>query len=321
MSTKDSKTDGGGTIVSRLTVFNRLEKGCITVIFIVLSWLCFSSCLYLVKHTSIIYQTIHEDELLHTKIKLSPVIFSSMDEDGDAVTQYFTIPKFFLTLLLPFLSLVFGFYFMFKSYTSILDAIEGQERSVVRFLEYIDDKIEKVESFILVTALSTMLGIYFIQIILQNIASQFLANIQGGSWMPQIATLMVGVVGFFGASLALRSRQHIKIDLASKILTRKVMTQITVVLDTAGFAISLIFSLISTQYINFIYNDGAFFTKLNVGTGVDAHLVSIPEWPFKIFIPIAFAILAFRFFKSMVEGLIKTKPVIPIHYRNRQGRA
>ena len=307
--------------MQRITVFNRLEKGCITVILLVFSWMSFSSCLYLVKHTSIIYKTIYEDELLQTRIKLTPVIVTSLDEDGDTVTQYFTIPKFIISLLLPFLCLVFGFYFMFKCYTSILEAIEGQERSVMRFLEYIDNKIEKLESIVLITALSVMLGIYFIQIILQNVASQFLAAIQGGSWMPQIATLMVGVVGFFGASLALRSRQHIKIDLASRILTRKVMNQITVVLDSAGFAISLIFSFISIDYINFLYSDGSFFTKLSVGTGVNAYLFSIPEWPFKIFIPFSFAILAFRFFKSMVEGLIKTRPVVPMHFGSKKGRS
>jgi len=316
----DTKDSVGGKIVQRITVFNRLEKGCITVILIVMSWLSFSACLYLVKHTHIIYKNIVEDELMQTHIQLTPIIVSSIDEDGDEVKQYFTIPKFIISLLLPFLCLIFGFYFIFKCYTSLLDAIEGQERSVVRFLEYIDNKIERFESIVLVAALAIMLGIYFIQIILQNATPQLLAKIQGGSWMPQIATLMVGVVGFFGASLALRSRQHIKIDLASRILSRKMMTQITVVLDTAGFAISLIFSLISTDYVYFLYNDNSFFTKLSVGTGVDAYLLSIPEWPCKMFIPVAFGILAFRFFKSMVEGLIKTKPVIPVSYY-KKGRS
>jgi len=304
--------------VQQITVFNRLEKGCITLILIVLSWLSFSTCLYLVKHTHIIYQTISEDELLQTQIRLSPIIISSMDEDGDPVTQYFTIPKFIISLLLPFLCLIFGFYFMFKCYTSLLEAIEGQEKGVVRFLEYIDNTIERLESIVLISALAIMLCIYFIQIILQNAAPQLLANIQGGSWMPQIATLMVGVVGFFGASLALRSRQHIKIDIASKILPRKAMNQITVVLDTAGFAISLTFSLIATDYIYFLYNDNSFFTKLSVGSGVDAYLLSIPEWPCKVFIPVAFSILAFRFFKSMVEGLIKSRPVIPETYYQKE---
>lgn len=302
----------------RITVFNRLEKGCITIILIVMSWISFSACLYLVKHTHIIYNTIVENELKQTHIQITPIIVSSIDEDGDEVKQYFTIPKFIISLFLPFLCLICGFYFIFKCYTSLLDAIEGQERSVVRFLEYIDNKIERFESIVLVAALTIMLCIYFIQIILQNAMPQFLATIQGGSWMPQIATLMVGVVGFFGASLALRSRQHIKIDLASRMLSRKVMTQITVVLDTAGFAISLIFSLISTDYIYFIYHDNSFFTKFNVGSGVDAYLLSIPEWPCKVFIPVAFGILAFRFFKSMVEGLIKTRPVMPVTYYNKE---
>ena len=304
--------------MSRLTVFNRLEKACITVILFVMSWLSFSSCLYLVKHTNIIYKTIQEDCLIQTQIRLTPILFSSMDDDGDTVTQHFTIPKFLLTQLIPFLCLIFGFYFMFKCYTSILDAIEGKEKGVMQFLENIDQKIEKMESIVLVSALSIMLIIYFIQIVLQNIASQFLAFIQGGSWMPQIATLMVGIVGFFGASLALRSRQHIKIDIASRLLPMKVMNQIMVVLDSAGFGISLVFSLISIEYINFLYEDGSFFTKFNAGTGVDAHFLTIPDWPFKIFIPIAFGILAFRFFKSMVEGLIKTKPPVPFQYQPRK---
>lgn len=306
--------------MQKITVFNRLEKGCITIILIVMSWLSFSACLYLVKHNHIIYKNIAEDELIQTHIQLTPIVVSSIDEDGEKVTQYFTIPKFIIALFLPFLCLIFGFYFIFKCYTSLLEAIEGQEKSVVRFLEYIDNKIERFESIVLVAALAIMLGIYFIQIIMQNAMPELLASIQGGSWMPQIATLMVGVVGFFGASLALRSRQHIKIDLASRILTRKVMTQITVVLDTAGFAVSLIFYFISIDYVFFLYNDNSFFTKLSVGSGVDAYLFSIPEWPCKVFIPMAFGILAFRFFKSMVEGLIKTKPVIPVTY-HKKGRS
>jgi len=293
--------------VKQVTIFEHLERYIKTFIMVILACMFFISCIYLVKQTNLIYGTIKDDALMNTKIQLNVFVFSSIDEDGDSVKQYIKLPKYIFTFLIPFICFILGFYFTLKSYSCFLTAISGKEKPFLKFLENIDLKIEKFETIMLIFALSSMLIIYFIQIIMQNLSPELLGAIQGGSWMPQISTLMVGVVGFFGASLALRKRQHIKIDIASRILPMRLMKQFMVVLDTAGFAISLLFSLLSIQYINFLRRDGSFFTKFNIGEGAAGHFLSIPDWPLKIFIPAAFIILSFRFFKAMVEGLIKTK--------------
>jgi TRAP-type C4-dicarboxylate transport system permease small subunit len=296
-----------GTMKWKPNLFLRMEKWLVTLLMITLSWISLSFCLYLVRGMRNINQTIEEEGLFNTEIQLDLFRFVSMDEDGERVVQHLNIPQSILTWILPVLLLLLGFLFLFKAYSSFLDAIEGQEKPLTTLMEKIDRGIERVETVILIGALGAMLLIYFIQIVLQNFASSWLTTIQGGNWMPQVSTLMVGVVGFFGASLALRNRRHISIDVASRLVPEEIMQQCRVLLDSFGFAVSLIFAFLSVDYVRFLREDGAFFTRLSRGTGVEAQFVSIPDWPLKLFIPAAFTILAFRFLKGTIDGLIKVK--------------
>ncbi len=290
-----------------ITLFTRLEKWTVTILMVVLAWASLGYCLYFVKGASEIYKTIEEDGLFGTEIQVTAVQFASMDEEGEPVIQYLTLPEGYFTWLLPLFCLLLAFVFLFKTYSSFLAAIEGRERAVLNLTERVDKVIEKGEGIVLIAALSTMLLIYFLQIILQNFLPSLMNNLQGANWMPQVSTLMVGFVGFFGASLALRGRRHISIDIASRVIPERIMQQCQVILDTGGFVITIIFALLSADYVKFLQEDGANFIKISQGVGVDAHFLSIPDWPFKVFIPVAFGILAYRFLKGSIDGLIKVK--------------
>ena len=293
--------------MKELTIYHRLEMWTSYIIMAVLSWTLLSTSLYITKQSTNIHKDITEEELINTTIEFTPISFNGMDEDGDIVVRHLTLPRGFFSWFIPLNCLLVAIFCLLKSYTYFLCAVEGQEKQILKFFAVIDRFLEKMESLILLMALGTMLMIYLIQIILQNLAPTWLSAIQGGAWMTQVSTLMVGVVGFFGASLALRSRRHIKVDLVSKLVSIRTMRQITAIMDNVGFVVTIVFAVLGMEYINFLRHDGAFITKLSAGVGDAAYFISIPDWPFKIFIPVAFGILAFRFLKGMVDGLLTTK--------------
>jgi len=144
-------------------------------------------------------------------------------------------------------------------------------------LERTDQIIDLIEQIILVTMLSVMIFLAFIQIVLRNIF------ITGFSWADPLVRVLVLWVGLIGASLATKECKHINIDLISKGLPSQGKTISKFITNIFSFFISLLLLYASLKFLrNEIQMGGYIFLK-------------IPVWILQSIIPISFFIMSFRF--------------------------
>ncbi len=110
----------------------------------------------------------------------------------------------------------------------------------------------------------------------------------GVSWIPPLLRVMVLWIGLLGALLAPRSREHISIDLISR-LGGPTLNRIasTITLLFAAVVCGLV-GWFSGQYgpLAFEFQDSAF--------------AGIPAWPLQLIIPFTFGLMGLRFF---IQGI------------------
>jgi TRAP-type C4-dicarboxylate transport system permease small subunit len=101
-------------------------------------------------------------------------------------------------------------------------------------------------------------------------------------------------VGFLGAGIATKGGMHIKIDLASKLLTQK-GTQIAGVI-TDFFSVIVGGILVYAAYE---------FVKLEYEGQGEVLFFHLPLWLLEIIIPIGFLIITLRFASKGIDGFLK----------------
>jgi len=150
------------------------------------------------------------------------------------------------------------------------------------------DKIMKVEEFFLSAVLGLMVSMVLLQILLRNFFSSVIA---GGD---SIVRHMLLWVAFLGAGIATRGGMHIKIDLASKLLSRKGMQIADVVTNIFSVIIGCL--LVYAAYV---------FVKLEYEAQGELLFFHLPLWLLEIIIPIGYLIITLRFASKGIEGFLK----------------
>jgi TRAP-type C4-dicarboxylate transport system permease small subunit len=147
-----------------------------------------------------------------------------------------------------------------------------------------------VENATLVLSLITMLVLAIAQIVLRNF---FDAGIY---WAEPFLRLLVLWVALLGAMVATRERNHINIDAVSRYLSpsaRKAANSAVAGVSSvicgivAWFGLKLVMLEFEDQYISF---------------------ASVPTWLTEVIIPVAFAVMALRFFTEMITTWLEQDP-------------
>lgn len=160
-------------------------------------------------------------------------------------------------------------------------------------LRGISNALEKVESLLAAVALLFMIGLAFLQILLRNFWHT------GIDWADPVVRALVLWVGFLGASIATHQQGHIRFDVVSKFLPKKInrITQFLVHLASA-----LVCVLLAKAAYDFLLMEKEFESML-----VD----KIPNWIVLTIIPVSFLIMAFRMVLHSFDDIIlffKPKP-------------
>lgn len=140
-----------------------------------------------------------------------------------------------------------------------------------------DEMIDRVEQILLVTLLSSMILIAFLQIVLRNLFSTGLA------WGDMLVRNLVLWVSFIGAALATKEGKHINIDIISGFmppLGKALMTFMTQLFS------AFICGLLTFAALKFIKNE----TQMGNVT-----FLGIPAWIPEIILPVIFGLMALRF--------------------------
>jgi C4-dicarboxylate transporter, DctQ subunit len=141
----------------------------------------------------------------------------------------------------------------------------------------LDQTIDRVEQFILVTFLSGMILIAFLQILLRNFFST------GLNWGDVLLRNLVLWIGFLGATLATREGKHINIDVVTKWLPSLGKNAVSLATHLFSFVICL---LLTYAALKFIKNEA------QMG---NATFLDIPAWIPEIILPGTFGLMTFRF--------------------------
>jgi TRAP-type C4-dicarboxylate transport system permease small subunit len=143
--------------------------------------------------------------------------------------------------------------------------------------ERADEIIDQLEQILLVTLLSSMILIAFLQIVLRNLFSTGLA------WGDMLVRNLVLWVSFIGAALATKEGKHINIDVVSHWMPPLGKGLIEFLIHLFSFFIC---GLLTFAALKFIKNE----TQMGNVT-----FLGIPAWIPEIILPVIFGLMALRF--------------------------
>ncbi len=158
---------------------------------------------------------------------------------------------------------------------------------IMKFLHRLDTAAARLEEWILIFVVMSMVLFSFLQVVLRNILSE---GILGGDIVLRHLVLWVG---FIGASLATRSERHINIDVFSRFFKGRVRLASAIIVNLFS---ALIAYFLASASVSFVLMERAYKTVL---------FGSVESWYFQIIIPIGFAIITFRFIVLSADKLIQ----------------
>lgn len=166
----------------------------------------------------------------------------------------------------------------------------------MKLLNKINNVLTFVEKFCIITILSLMVLLAFLQVVLRNVFSS------GIIWGDTFLRHLVLWIGFLGATLAAERGKHISIDLVGRFVKGKMA--IVIQLITNSFATIISYLLARAGWI---------FLQSEIDSGDILFSIgekSIFTWWFEIIIPLGFGLISFHFFIRAVEHIISL-----VHYQ------
>ena len=163
----------------------------------------------------------------------------------------------------------------------------------MKILRWIDKAVGRLEGWLIVAFLSTMVSLTFLQVLLRALyrhghvgwANALVGQID---WSEPLVRLLVLWTAFLGASLITGENKHIKIDILSDFLPRRWLPVRELLLSIACMVVTGLMVKASMGYIRMEMTFGA---RLFLG---------IPTWLGQVILPAGFSLLLFRF---LVRGL------------------
>ncbi len=150
-------------------------------------------------------------------------------------------------------------------------------RRLFNFFSAIDKVFAATIRGLLIFIILAMVAFVAVQIVLRNIFDS------GIPWAEVAARHSVLWVGFLGAMLATRSRQHISIDVLVKTIPRKARNSVRIGIDLMACIIS---ALLAKAAFNFVVDERAMGSML---------FMDVPAWWAQVVIPFGFAMIAIEY--------------------------
>ncbi len=137
--------------------------------------------------------------------------------------------------------------------------------------------VATVESALVVFLLGIMTLLGFTQVVLRNFFSS------GILWADTFLRQLVLWVAFLGASLAVRERKHLNVDVLTRFMSERGKKLARLVTDVFAGVVCVVFLKASLTFVQ---------NEIHQGTVL---FLEIPTWYFQLIIPVGYALLSFRF--------------------------
>jgi len=125
---------------------------------------------------------------------------------------------------------------------------------------------------------------------LQIILRTFFAG--GFLWADPLLRYLVLWSGMLGAVVATREGKHIAIDVVTYLSPGKTKKWIRLLIHLLSFVVS---GILTMAAVTFVRNEATFGTN---------ELLNIPSWTWNIIFPVAFALITFHFFISLLTDVL-----------------
>ena len=157
----------------------------------------------------------------------------------------------------------------------------------MRAIKTLDEWLAKAESGFLLILLFLMVFLAFGQVILRNLFDA------GLLWTDVFLRQLVLWLGFLGASLAVRERRHIAIDVLPQFIHHRLRPFVLILVSFCTGGISVFLALAAWKFVQL---EIEFPTIL---------FFNIPAWVFQTILPFSLIVIALRYFLQGVEQAIK----------------
>jgi len=151
----------------------------------------------------------------------------------------------------------------------------------------VNNLLVKIEKFLLLVSLITLLLFAFLQVVLRNIFDS------GILWADVFNRLLVLWVGMFAATIAAKENRHLSLEVLTKFLPEKAK-------PIASMFVSL-FVVVVTAYLT--YYSYLFFQDQLMYEADDLLFTGVPKAYFSIIFPIGFGLICFRYFVKFLEDI------------------
>lgn len=163
----------------------------------------------------------------------------------------------------------------------------------ISYLERIGVIIDRIEDGLLVGLLMLMIGMAVAQIFLREL---FELSIVWGDVMVRVLVLWIGLVG---AMIASREGKHIHIDLISRFLPERAEHSVIGVVNLSTTLICMMVAWYSFEFVRMEYQSGGIA------------FAGVPNWACEAILPIAFIVIAVRYFLLSIISFRKMKNPLP----------
>lgn len=156
----------------------------------------------------------------------------------------------------------------------------------MKILKSIDRALNRAEEAVLITLLSVMVVMAFLQVVLRNLFSS------GILWADILLRHILLWLGFLGAAIATSEHRHINIDALRRFLSPRVRTVVDSITDLFAAVICFLLAKASWTFVQ--------------GEIADRRMIldGIPSWCAEIIIPIGFGLLVVHF---ALRSLLRSK--------------
>jgi TRAP-type C4-dicarboxylate transport system permease small subunit len=156
----------------------------------------------------------------------------------------------------------------------------------MNFLKSLDRALTRAEEIVLITLLSIMVVMSFLQVVLRNVFSS------GILWADILLRHILLWLGFLGAAIATSENRHINIDALRRFLSPRIRTIMEVVTDLFAAGICLLLASAAWEFVQ-----GEIADRRTV-------LEDIPSWYAQIIIPVGFGLLAVHF---IIRAILRSR--------------
>ncbi len=157
----------------------------------------------------------------------------------------------------------------------------------MRTIKQLDEWLAKAESGFLVSLLFLMVFLAFGQVILRNFFNS------GLLWTDLFLRQLVLWVGFLGASLAVRERRHISIDVLPQLLPAAYKPWVQVLVNFSTGLISVFLAVAAWKFV-----------RLEMEFPIILFL-DLPAWIFQTILPFSFGLISLRYFLHVFDDSIR----------------